>query len=95
MNQLKNMLFNNFDPTKTSSKLFIPAESTELYVKGLIEVEGKQLSDQSKQSILELVDRTSHLGLASLAGQLSAYDIKTKEAPLIWEAIAKRLMKEK
>lgn len=75
------MLLQNLNANDHNKIKFIPQESSQLYVRGLIEIEGKELSEKSKGIINEIIKCTTQHGLSIISQLLNDYDISATEAP--------------
>ena len=57
-----------------------------------MEIEGKNLTDESTRQICKLLDENSHFVSVAACVELNKHGIDYEAAPEIWEAVAKSLI---
>lgn len=65
----------------------------ELYIKGLLEIEGRKLSVKSKELILKSIEAEINISRVIQIGQtLLRYDLDNQAMPELWSLIAQKVL---
>lgn len=70
----------------------IAASQAELYINSILEIEGKNLSEDSRQNIIKIIVANTNPRIDALSAvSLERFGITVEDEPLIWKAIASNL----